>query len=209
MRKSPLKHCYFCARFSFPLKYFYFWWEEVGSKWQTTAKTVQISLRKTNLSSFPMWSVYSALERAVFASGLEQCIIFESICPFFQVSNTSHSALVRHLNGGSSLLFIKYLKLFLSSFSTHFLQIFHKNTAKKLHCQVWAYLNKECRSQTFCKKGNGLWTGSLYSFHTCSLFTLYQLLKPTSNNLIIRFHLFQPSSLRRDHSFPQGGRTQS
>lgn len=135
-----------------------------------------------------MWSVYSTLERTVFARGLEQCIIFESIFPFFQVPNTSHSALVRSLNGGSSLLFIKYLKLLLSSFSTHFLQIFHKNTAKKLHCQIWAHLNKECGSQTFCKKRK--WTGNLSSFNTCSLFTVSQLLKPTSNNLVIHFHLF-------------------
>lgn len=171
MRKSPLKCWYFCARFSFPLKYFYFWCDEAGSQRQTTGKTVQISLRKPNLSSFPMWSVYSALERAVFASGLEQCIIFESIRPFFQVSNTSYSALVRHLNGGSSLLFIRYLKLFLSSFSTHFLQIFHKNTAKNLHCQVWAHLNKECRSQTFCKKGNGLEACTLSVPAVCLLCT--------------------------------------
>jgi hypothetical protein len=103
-----------------------------------------------------MWSVYSALKGAVFASGWEQCISFESLFPFFQVPNTSHSVLVRHLNGGTSILFIKYLKLFPSSFSTHFLQIFYKNTAKNLLCQVWAHLNKEHRSQTFCKKGNGL-----------------------------------------------------
>ena len=164
--KSPLKCWYIWAMFSFPLKYFWFWWEEAGSKWQTMGKTIQVSLRKPNLSCFPMWSVYSALERAVFASGLEQCIIFQSICPFFQVSNTSHSALVRHLNGASSLLFIKYLKLFLSSFSTHFLQIFHKNAAKKnftaRYESIWI---KNAGARHFAKKRK--WTGSLYSFNTC------------------------------------------
>lgn len=91
-----------------------------------------------------------------------RAVIFESIFPFFQVPNTSHSVLVRHLNGRSSLLFIKYLKLFLSSFSTHFLHIFHKNTAKKL-CQVWVSLNKEFRGQTFVKKEMN-WKPALFQY---------------------------------------------
>lgn len=132
---------------------------------------VQESPRKPNFSSFLMWSVYRALGETVFATRLVQCIIVESIFSFFQVPNTSHSAFVRHLNGGSSLLFIKYLKLFLSSFSTPFLQLFHKNTAKNHLCHVWAHLNIERRSQTFCKKGNGLETCSLSIPAVCLLCT--------------------------------------
>lgn len=86
------------------------------------------------------------------ASGLEQCIVFESTFPFFQVPNTSPSALVRRLNGGSSLLFIKYFKLFLSSFSTHLLRILHKNIAKNFSASYEPTWIKNVRARLLHKK---------------------------------------------------------
>jgi hypothetical protein len=81
------------------------------------------SPRKLNCSSSPMWSAYRALEGTAFASGFERILFLNQ--PFLFSKFLILLIRVAHLNARSSLLFIKYLKLFLSSFSTHFLQIFH------------------------------------------------------------------------------------